>query len=86
MVTGHEVGGVVAAVGDQVTKFSVGDVVGIGCMVNSCRSCKYCVKGDEQYCKGKGGAVFTYGDSTNKYEHSAEDEEVSMRTRSARHS
>eukprot|EP00620_Florenciella_sp_RCC1587_P017136 CAMPEP_0182569644 /NCGR_PEP_ID=MMETSP1324-20130603/10211_1 /TAXON_ID=236786 /ORGANISM="Florenciella sp., Strain RCC1587" /LENGTH=425 /DNA_ID=CAMNT_0024783945 /DNA_START=56 /DNA_END=1333 /DNA_ORIENTATION=+ len=76
MVTGHEVGGVVAAVGDAVTKFSVGDVVGIGCMVDSCRSCKYCVRGDEQYCKGKGGAVFTYGDSTNKYEHSAEDEEV----------
>jgi len=80
MVTGHEIGGVVAAVGEAVTTFAVGDLVGVGCMVDSCRSCKYCQRGLEQYCKGKGngggGGVFTYGDSTNKYKHSSEDVEV----------
>ena len=74
MVTGHEVGGVVVAVGDQVTKFNVGDMVGVGCMVDACRTCKHCRSGNEQYCKG-GGAVFTYGDNTNKYLHSSEAEE-----------
>ena len=50
LVPGHEIAGVVAEVGDEVTKFSVGDHVGVGCMVNSCGKCVPCERGDEQYC------------------------------------
>jgi len=67
MVPGHEIGGEVVAVGSEVTKFKVGDTVGVGCMVDSCRSCKNCKKGLENYCS-PGGPVFTYN-SPAKYEH-----------------
>ncbi|MEU7063568.1 NAD(P)-dependent alcohol dehydrogenase [Streptomyces sp. NPDC046161] len=50
MVPGHEIAGVVAEVGAGVTKFAVGDRVGVGCFVDSCRSCEYCLRGQEQYC------------------------------------
>ncbi|KPI21678.1 Alcohol dehydrogenase (NADP(+)) [Actinobacteria bacterium OV450] len=50
MVPGHEIAGVVAEVGPGVTKFSVGDHVGVGCFVDSCRTCEYCLRGQEQYC------------------------------------
>jgi uncharacterized zinc-type alcohol dehydrogenase-like protein len=50
MVPGHEIAGVVAEVGPGVTKFEVGDRVGVGCMVDSCRECENCVAGLEQYC------------------------------------
>lgn len=66
LVVGHEIGGFVKAVGAGVTKFAVGDKVGVGCMVNSCKSCHQCEGGDEQYCKT--GAVFTYN-GNEKYEH-----------------
>ncbi|MFI6479141.1 NAD(P)-dependent alcohol dehydrogenase [Nonomuraea sp. NPDC050663] len=59
LVPGHEIAGVVAAVGDQVTKHRVGDRVGVGCMVDSCRECASCLKGLEQYCLR--GATMTYG-------------------------
>ena len=49
-VPGHEIIGRVTAVGDLVTKFKVGDVVGVGCMVDSCQHCKPCADGLEQYC------------------------------------
>lgn len=49
-VPGHELVGVVTSVGAEVTRFSEGDRVGVGCLVNSCRSCKQCVKGGENYC------------------------------------
>ena len=49
-VPGHEIIGRVTAVGDLVTKFKVGDVVGVGCMVDSCQHCKSCADGLEQYC------------------------------------
>jgi alcohol dehydrogenase (NADP+) len=55
---GHEIVGEVAEVGDQVTKHAVGDRVGVGCMVNSCRECDNCRAGEEQYCQG--GNVGTY--------------------------
>ncbi|MFO0775303.1 MAG: NAD(P)-dependent alcohol dehydrogenase [Nitrospiraceae bacterium] len=52
MVPGHEITGVVTQVGPQVTALKVGDPVGVGCMVNSCRTCPSCLRGDEQYCDG----------------------------------
>jgi uncharacterized zinc-type alcohol dehydrogenase-like protein len=58
MVPGHEIAGVVSEVGPGVTKFAVGDRVGVGCMVDSCRVCENCKAGREQYCTG--GNVMTY--------------------------
>jgi uncharacterized zinc-type alcohol dehydrogenase-like protein len=49
-VVGHEIVGVVSEVGSEVTKHSVGDRVGVGCMVNSCRECENCRAGMENYC------------------------------------
>ncbi|MEZ0326495.1 MAG: NAD(P)-dependent alcohol dehydrogenase [Fimbriimonas sp.] len=57
MVPGHEIVGVVSAVGSEVSKFKVGDNVGVGCIVDSCRSCANCAEGEEQYCAG---GTFTY--------------------------
>lgn len=59
VVPGHEIAGVVTAVGSEVTKFKVGDRVGVGCFVDSCRNCPSCDAGVEQYCTG-GGMVGTY--------------------------
>ncbi|MFZ4896518.1 NAD(P)-dependent alcohol dehydrogenase [Plantibacter sp. Mn2098] len=50
MVPGHEITGLVVAVGDAVTTFTVGDRVGVGCYVDSCGSCESCVRGEEQMC------------------------------------
>ena len=50
MVPGHEITGVVSEVGSGVTKYQVGDRVGVGCMVDSCRECENCEAGLEQYC------------------------------------
>ena len=58
MVPGHEIAGVVAAVGSAVTKYQVGDRVGVGCMVDSCGECEYCLAGTEQFCAK--GNVPTY--------------------------
>ncbi|MFF3510029.1 NAD(P)-dependent alcohol dehydrogenase [Streptomyces sp. NPDC002573] len=58
MVPGHEIAGVVSEVGSGVTKFKVGDRVGVGCMVDSCRECENCKAGFEQYCLK--GMVGTY--------------------------
>ncbi|PYY32586.1 NAD(P)-dependent alcohol dehydrogenase [Curtobacterium sp. MCJR17_055] len=49
-VVGHEIVGHVSEVGSDVTKYRVGDLVGVGCMVNSCRECEQCLAGQEQYC------------------------------------
>jgi uncharacterized zinc-type alcohol dehydrogenase-like protein len=59
LVPGHEIAGVVSAVGSSVSKHAVGDRVGVGCMVNSCGECASCKKGDEQYCAR--GNTQTYG-------------------------
>lgn len=56
-VPGHEIVGHVTAVGDAVSKFKVGDTVGVGCMVDSCQHCQACEEGVEQYCDG---TTFTY--------------------------
>jgi len=69
MVPGHEIVGRVVSVGENVTKFKMGDTVGVGCMVDSCRSCSACRMGDEQYCKT--GCVYTYN-SRYSYPHCAE--------------
>ncbi|SEE37938.1 uncharacterized zinc-type alcohol dehydrogenase-like protein [Streptomyces sp. 3213] len=58
MVPGHEIAGIVSEVGPGVTKFRVGDRVGVGCLVDSCRECDNCKAGLEQYCTG--GNVGTY--------------------------
>ncbi|MET8168392.1 NAD(P)-dependent alcohol dehydrogenase [Streptomyces sp. NPDC005329] len=58
MVPGHEIAGVVSEVGPGVTKYAVGDRVGVGCLVDSCRECDNCKAGLEQYCTG--GSVGTY--------------------------
>jgi alcohol dehydrogenase (NADP+) len=58
LVPGHEIAGIVSAVGNKVTKFQIGDRAGVGVMVDSCRECEPCKAGMEQYCAGK--RVMTY--------------------------
>ncbi|GAB6903872.1 NAD(P)-dependent alcohol dehydrogenase [Kineosporia succinea] len=62
VVVGHEIAGVVAEVGADVTRHKVGDRVGVGCMVDSCRECENCLAGDEQYCRK--GNTGTYNSVT----------------------
>ncbi|WP_454789344.1 NAD(P)-dependent alcohol dehydrogenase [Mycolicibacterium lutetiense] len=59
VVAGHEIAGVVTEVGSEVTKYKVGDHVGVGCFVDSCRECDNCKAGLQQYCTG-GGMIGTY--------------------------
>ena len=59
LVPGHEIAGTVEEVGSGVTRYVVGDRVGVGCMVDSCRECENCRAGEEQYCLER--PVFTYG-------------------------
>lgn len=58
IVPGHEIVGRITRVGDHVTKFKVGDLAAVGCMVDSCRECEYCKEGLEQYCEP--GNTLTY--------------------------
>ena len=59
-VGGHEIAGIVSAVGSDVTKFAIGDRVGVGCFVDSCGECEMCEQGEEQFCTGRPGTVWTY--------------------------
>ncbi len=59
-VVGHEIVGKVTRVGNKVKKHKIGDLVGVGCLVNSCQRCKNCKKGLEQYCEN--GVTGTYND------------------------
>ncbi len=59
VVPGHEIAGIVTQVGSDVTKHQIGDRVGVGCFVDSCRECSSCTAGLEQYCVG-GGFTGTY--------------------------
>ncbi|MBK9154170.1 MAG: NAD(P)-dependent alcohol dehydrogenase [Chloracidobacterium sp.] len=77
MVPGHEIIGRVSQVGDNVTKFKVGDAAGIGCFVDSCRTCGACTSGIEQYCMNLAAYTYngtemdrvtpTYGGYSDKY-------------------
>ncbi len=58
MVPGHEIAGIVRSVGAKVKKFKVGDKVGVGCIVDSCRECKPCQNDLQQFCEA--GPSFTY--------------------------
>ncbi|MEV0650753.1 NAD(P)-dependent alcohol dehydrogenase [Phytomonospora sp. NPDC050363] len=60
MVPGHEIVGVVSAAGEAVTRHKVGDRVGVGCFVDSCRKCEACLAGLEQYCRN---GTATYNDT-----------------------
>src|ERR1700722_3948350 len=60
LVPGHEIAGIVKAVGSKVSRYKVGDQVGVGCFVDSCRTCEQCKRGTQQYCTTPGGLVFTY--------------------------
>lgn len=64
LVPGHEIAGIVTDIGSGVTKYKVGDRVGVGCMVDSCGECENCQKGEEQYCLK--GNVPTYA-GVDKY-------------------
>ena len=57
---GHEVVGRVAQAGSAVTRHKVGDLVGVGCMIDSCRECEACKAGDENYCEGPNSWLATY--------------------------
>src|SRR5664279_5127248 len=58
LVPGHEIAGTVEAIGSAVARHAIGDRVGVGCMVDSCRDCEYCQAGEEQYCLD--GNIGTY--------------------------
>ncbi|RED89058.1 MULTISPECIES: NAD(P)-dependent alcohol dehydrogenase [Cohnella] len=68
LVPGHEIAGIVAQVGADVTRYAAGDRVGVGCMVDSCRQCEPCQNGEEQYCEsgntGTYAAIDRYGQYT----------------------
>lgn len=59
-VPGHEIIGRVTEIGSAVSKFKVGDVVGVGCMVDSCGQCQPCQHGEENYCQGPVSFTATY--------------------------
>jgi len=60
MVPGHEIVGRVKSVGQEVARFKPGDLVGVGCMVDSCQQCAACKRGEEQYCEKR--PTLTYND------------------------
>lgn len=59
-IPGHEVVGRITQVGNDVSKFKIGDIVGVGCMIDSCGHCHSCTEGDEQYCEGPVSWTATY--------------------------
>ena len=59
-VPGHEIIGKVSSAGTAVTRFKAGDIVGVGCMIDSCKTCEACQDGEEQFCEGLHGQTMTY--------------------------
>lgn len=68
-VPGHEIIGRVRSVGDKVTKFKVGDLVGVGCLVDSCGHCQSCNDGLEQYCENGFTATYDFEDKIGGTSH-----------------
>jgi uncharacterized zinc-type alcohol dehydrogenase-like protein len=64
MVPGHEIVGKITNIGEHVTRFKIGDTVGVGCFVDSCRHCSSCADGLEQYCENR--VVYTYNSLDNE--------------------
>lgn len=62
IVPGHEIVGRITKVGDEVTKFKVGDLAAVGCIVDSCRHCHQCEEGEEQFCENGWTVVFNSPD------------------------
>lgn len=62
IVPGHEIVGRVTKIGRNVTKFKVGDLAGVGCIVDSCRECEHCHNGNEQFCETGWTVVFNSPD------------------------
>lgn len=62
MVPGHEIVGKVTSVGNHINKFKVGDLAGVGCIVDSCHECDYCKEGEEQFCENGNTIVFNSPD------------------------
>ncbi len=62
IVPGHEIVGRVTALGNHVKNFKVGDLTGVGCIVDSCRECEYCQEGEEQFCENGNTIVFNSSD------------------------
>ncbi|CAB4582743.1 MAG: alcohol dehydrogenase catalytic domain-containing protein [Actinobacteria bacterium] len=77
MVPGHEIAGVVRAIGNSVTKFAVGDLIGVGVFIDSCRTCPSCLSGLQQYCVNgmtgtyntleRDGKTVAYGGYSNNF-------------------
>lgn len=63
VVPGHEIIGRVLEVGDKVTRHKVGDLVGVGVIVNSCGECENCLDGDDHFCQGPTGPLLTFGEA-----------------------
>jgi alcohol dehydrogenase (NADP+) len=59
-MTGRIVIGRITEIGSDVTRFEVGEVVGVGCMIDSCQQCDPCQEGEEQHCQGEHGPTMTY--------------------------
>lgn len=62
VVPGHEIVGRITSVGNEVTRFKVGDLAGVGCIVDSCRECEHCHEGEEQFCEKGWTVVFNSPD------------------------
>ena len=62
LVTGHEIVGRVVEIGSNVSRFSVGDSVGVGCLVKSCQVCDNCRNGEDHFCQAPGHPILTYSD------------------------
>jgi alcohol dehydrogenase (NADP+) len=65
IVPGHEIVGRITAIGNHVTKFKVGDLAAVGCIVDTCRTCHYCVEGFEQFCVE--GMTFSFNSIDKTY-------------------
>tara|TARA_R110002167_G_scaffold91135_3_gene245166 strand:- start:769 stop:1851 length:1083 start_codon:yes stop_codon:yes gene_type:complete len=64
-IPGHEVVGRIKSVGSETSRFKEGDMVGVGCMIDSCRECAPCKDGDQNYCEGPNSWLATYNGPMN---------------------